>query len=186
MNIQVQNDNELIKMVQSGDKAKLGILYERHKKDLFYYFFRMTNDQNKSEDMVQNTFLKVMKYHDQFTGKGEFSYWLFSIARNLWIDTLKKKDALKNSYSESALFAHPDYTHNSEQRLIKDEQIKLLEKALNNLNSDKKEAIVLARYKGMKYHEIASLTGTTENNVKSRIRRGLQELKSIMQHFEAR
>lgn len=171
-------------MVQNGDSNKLGTLYERYKKDLYYYFYRMTNDTNKSEDLVQNTFMKVLRFNDKFKQESKFNYWLFSIARNIWIDSLNKKDVLRHSASEDALYNKSDDSDNVGQEMENSERHQMLYIALNRLSPQKKEAIVLSRFQGMKYRDIATLTNSTETNVKSRIRRGIEDLRLIMQKLE--
>ncbi|MFC2118928.1 RNA polymerase sigma factor, partial [Bacteroidota bacterium] len=86
------SDNELMFMVKSGDNARLGLLYERYKKCLFAYFFRSTNDQTASEDLVQNVFYRMLKYKNSFTGKGKFTTWMYYIAHNVCIDFYKKNN----------------------------------------------------------------------------------------------
>lgn len=180
----LQSDNEIIQLVQAGDSSKLGILYERHKKDLFYYFFRMTNDKLKSEDLVQNTFIKVLRFSHHCKKEVQFNHWLYSIARNIFIDSVKKKDVLKHSATEEALYGRQDDSLNVGESLEREEKHQQLYIAINRLSPKKKEAILLSRFQGMKYKEIAELTGSTETNVKSRIRRGLEDLKIIMSKFE--
>ncbi len=180
----MQSDNELIRMVQAGDTGKMGILYERHKKDLFYYFYRMTNDAAKSEDLVQNTFMKVIRFSHRFQPDNKFNYWLYAIARNIWIDSVNKKDVLRHSSTEDALFDHSDDEPTAGVELEKAERHQMLHIAINRLSPKKKEAIVLSRFQGMKYKDIATLTNSTETNVKSRIRRGIEDLRIIMQKLE--
>ncbi|GLR17395.1 RNA polymerase sigma factor [Portibacter lacus] len=182
----MQSDNELIQLVQAGDSGKVGVLYERHKKDLFYYFYRMTNDKLKSEDLVQNTFLKVLRFSHHFKKEQQFNYWLYSIGRNVFLDTVNKKDVLKNSATEDALYNHKDTESIIDSAMEKEEKHEMLHIALNRLDPKKKEAIVLSRFQGLKYKDIATLTNSTETNIKSRIRRGIEDLKIIMNKLELR
>lgn len=180
----LQSDNEIMALVQNGDVRKVGLLYERYKKDLFQYFYRMTNDGQKSEDLVQNTFMKVIRFNDKFQQNNQFNYWLFSIARNVWIDAYNKKDILKHASTEEALYAHSDAAPNPDTEMVTKEKHQMLHIALNRLTPNKKEAIVLSRFQGMKYKDIAQLMNTTETNIKTRVRRGLEDLKIIMQQLE--
>lgn len=176
-------DNEAIRMVQQGDTAKLGILYERHHENLFKYFYRLTSHREVSEDMVHNTFMKVLKYNKSFTGSGQFAYWLFSIARNIWVDHLRKKDVMKNNKDLDAVY----HLHSDDEIRIDDEAARqkvLINQALNTLTPEKKEAIVLSKFHGMKYQEIAEMAACTENAIKSRIKRGLYEMRLFIQKYE--
>ena len=169
-----------MKRVQEGDFNKMGLLYERHHQALFAYFYRCTADKGKSEDLVQNLFIRLLKYRRGFTGKGQFSYWMFATARNLWIDEYRKKDPIGQGRTLHQIPEREDQSPNSYQRLEQDERHEMLRKALDQLTPEKKEAIVLSRFNGLKYQEIAEIAQCTENAIKSRIQRGLLELKEIL------
>jgi RNA polymerase sigma-70 factor (ECF subfamily) len=73
--VQATTDSEIMKMVQRGDVNKLGLLYEKYHKDLYQYFYRLTRQREKSEDLVHNVFIKVMKYSKNFKGQGQHWKW---------------------------------------------------------------------------------------------------------------
>lgn len=167
--------------IQRGDTAKMGVLYERHKQDLFAYFYRLTCNRSKSEDLVQNTFMRMLTYCHRFRGDGQFKYWMFSIARNIWIDSYRKFNPLYKGRELTEV--DRKYLVDQEDPQVtyeRQERIDILQKALNGLSPEKREAIVLSRFHAMKYHEIALLANCTENTVKSRVRRGIEELKEIV------
>ncbi len=70
--MQELTNNVLMLKVKSGDLDKLGLLYERHKKRLFGFFYKMNSDASLSEDLVQNVFVRMLKYKHTFTGEGSF------------------------------------------------------------------------------------------------------------------
>lgn len=166
--------------VQEGDFSKMGLLYERHHQALFAYFYRCTSDHGKSEDLVQNLFIRLLKYRNGFAGKGEFSYWMFATARNLWIDEYRKKDPIGKGRTLEQIPESVDTAPSAYHALEQKERNEQLRKALDRLTPEKKEAIVLSRFNGLKYHEIAKIADCTENAIKSRIQRGLIELKEIL------
>ena len=161
----------------------MGLLYERYHKDLYAYFYRCTSDANKSEDLVQTVFFKILKNCHQFAGKSKFVYWLFTIARNVQINDHRKKDPLRQSYEVNDLDSIRYSVQSPSDTLEKSEQKELLAKALNMLSPEKKEAIILSRYQGMKYKEIAEIAGCKESAIKSRIQRGLLEMKEILENW---
>ncbi len=176
------SDQILIEQVTAGDKSKMGVLYERHSQDLFKYFVRLTRDRGKSEDLVQNVFLRMLKYSHNFKGEGKFTYWMFSIARNTWIDEHRKSNPLKKmkeldnvdqKYMEDPVDLQQEVEHR--------ERKEILQYALDQLAPEKKEAIVLSRFHDMKYQDIAKIANCTESTVKSRIRRGIAEMQVIVQ-----
>ena len=88
----VFDDKYLMQKVQDGDLSKMSLLFERHNRDLFGYFFRQTNDAAKSEDLVQDVFYRLLKYRHTYRGDGKFIYWMYSVAKNTWIGSMRKKN----------------------------------------------------------------------------------------------
>ena len=76
--------------VKAGNIAKLGLLYERHKKRLFSFFYNMNSNSELSEDLVQSVFERMLKYKHTFTTESNFIGWMFQIARNSNYDHFKK------------------------------------------------------------------------------------------------
>ncbi len=180
----VLSDNHLMRQVQKGDLSKLGLLYERHSRDVFAYFYRCTGDREKSEDMVQNLFIRILKYKDTFTGEGQFVYWLFATARNLWYDDHRKRDPLRRREPLDRVEPITHLQIGPDESLEKAERRAMLHRAMEQLTPAKKEAIILSRFQGLRYREIALIANCSENAIKSRIQRGLLELKEIMQKIE--
>lgn len=165
----------------AGDKSKMGVLYERHSRDLYSYFMRLTRNREKSEDLVQNVFLRMLKYSHNFKGEGKFVYWMFSIARNAWIDDHRRANPLKKMKEiENIDQKYIQDPESLEQGVELKERKEILQYALSRLAPEKKEAIVLSRYHDMKYQDIAKIANCTESTVKSRIRRGIAELQEIV------
>lgn len=163
--------------VIDGDIDKLGVLYERYKLPLYGYFFRLTRgDRDTSEDLVQNVFFKVLKYKHSFKGSGRFSKWLFSIAHNIGIDYLRKESGNhKDELDENRINIYYELTS-----LEMEQDLKLLNRALDKLNKDDRELIILSKIKGIKYREIAEIINSSENAVKTRVFRILNKLR---EHF---
>lgn len=172
--------------VKEGDLSKMGLLYERHNRDLFGYFYRLTNNATRSEDLVQKVFYRLLKYRHTYRGEGKFVYWMYSIAKNTWLDLLKKKRIVDFRDDASKYSEVPNPEKNAEDLLIATERKQLLKIALQQLSPEKREAIVLSKFQGLKYQEIAQLANCTENAIKSRVQRGLMELKDIMLKLENR
>jgi len=182
--LDVLEDKYLMKKVQEGDLNKMSLLYERHNRDLFGYFYRLTSNAVKSEDLVQNVFYRLLKYRHTYRGDGKFVYWMYSVAQNLWLDQLKKKKRIQVGEDSSSYQHLPNPDKNAEDLLISTERKKLLRRALQKISPEKREAIVLSRFQGLKYQESAKLSNCTENAIKARVHRGLMELKDIMLKLE--
>ena len=76
--------------VRDGDLDRLGMLFERYKRPLYGFFYGLSRDRDLSEDLVQNTFFRILKYRHLFRGEGDFKTWMFHIARNVNNDHYRK------------------------------------------------------------------------------------------------
>jgi len=169
-----------MRLVQSGQTSRLGELYERHKEGLFAYFFRCSNDRFQSEDLVQNVFIKVLKYKDQFKGTGAFNYWLYRIARNTWLDTVNKNDPMRRAEVIDNDRFEGSFSVQAAHMMTHQDQKAKLTRALDKISPDKKDAILLSRYHGLDYKTIAEMSDCSESAIKSRVMRGLAELRDIV------
>lgn len=177
------SDNALMIKVRDGDLDRLGLLFERYKKPLFGFFFGMDKDQDLGEDLVQNTFYRIMKYRHLFRGDGDFRTWMFHIARNVRHDHYRKekikgKDALENW--ENKLGHH----ENRSEELQHDEEHLMLSLAMERLPEDKREILLLSKFQEKKYKEIGEILGCSEGAVKVKVFRALQELKTVYGQLE--
>lgn len=170
--------------VRAGDLDKMNLLFERHHRNLFGYFYRLTNDAEQSEDMVQIAFYRMLKYRHAYRGEGKFIYWMYSIAKNIWIDAGKKKNVIEYGERNKELLQVPSREKTGEDLLLATERKQLLQQAMAQLAPQQKEAIILSKFQGLKYQDIAEMMNCTENTIKSRVRRGLMELKAIMKKLE--
>ncbi|MTI88717.1 MAG: RNA polymerase sigma factor [Balneolaceae bacterium] len=166
--------------VKQGDLDKLGLLFERYNRPLFSFFYRMCKESQLSEDLVQSVFERMLKYRSTYSGNGAFTTWMFSIARNAHIDHYRKQKRRAESDEEldeeRVGTAPPEYA----ERDGKIRRKEILEQALDQLDDDKKEVIVLSRYEGLKYKEIAKIQDSTEGAVKVKVFRAIKELRDIV------
>ncbi len=171
--------------VKNGDLDKLGLLFERYKKPLFGFFYSMHKDAELGEDLVQNVFVRILKYRNLFRGDGEFRTWMFHIARNVSHDHFRKKKVIARDSIED----WEDRIGSDENRLTEyqhDENHALLSMAMDRLPDDKREILLLSKYQEKKYKEIAEILKCTEAAVKVKVFRALQELKELYHELESR
>ncbi len=177
------SDNELMLKVKEGDLDKLGLLFERYNKRLYHFFYRLTDRSDLSEDLVQGVFERILKYRNTYTNDGSFSTWIFQIARNLQADHYRK-----NQYSGTPEeFINweqlEDDTFAYKEKYRRKNELKLLQQAINKLDDIKKETLILSRFEGFKYKEIANIMECSESAVKVRIFRALQEIEVHIKEF---
>lgn len=163
--------------VKDGDLSKLGLLFERYKKILFGFFYNLNHDAAASEDLVQNVFMRILKYKNGFNGEGEFKVWMFHIARNVNIDNHKKN---KSRYSEDITGWEDrisDNQLNREGEMEKFESLDILKSAIGRLDQEKQEVLTLSKLEGLKYKQIADILDCSEGAVKVKVFRALKALK---------
>lgn len=172
------SDNALMLKVKNGDLDKMGLLYERYHRQLFRFLFNMTRQKELSEDMVQNIFLRMLKYPEGFMGFGEFKMWMYHIARNAVYDHFRK---VKRTPSHSDVKNYEEKIEGgqiTDAQIEKDEELKILEKAMEKLSDENRELLILCRFQELRYNEIAKILNTTEGAIKVRVYRALNQLKS--------
>ena len=170
--------------VKSGQLDQLGLLFERHHRSLYGFFFRLTTDADASEDLVQNVFMRMIRYKHTYHGDGKFTTWMLHMARNLFADHYKKQKRMgfKEDVAVTDRYFRDDV--NAESSRIQQEELDLLQRALDHLTLEKKEILVLSKFQGMRYKEIADLMELTESAVKVRIFRALKELREVYEKLE--
>jgi RNA polymerase sigma-70 factor, ECF subfamily len=173
----MSSDNHIMLQVKSGQIDKLGLLFERYKKPLYGYFYRTIYDKEISEDLVQNVFLRILKYRSNFTGDGKFTNWMYRIAHNVSMDYFRKNKF--HNKTESITESDLAKTKTSENPGIENEKYQHLSKAIQFLEKEEREILVLSKYHGLKYREIGEILGCTEGTVKTRVFRAVMSLKHI-------
>lgn len=177
------SDNVLMMKVKDGDLDKMGLLFERYKRPLYGFFYGLNKEQELSEDLVQNTFLRILKYRHLFRGEGDFRAWMFHIARNVNIDhhrkhRIKATEALENWQERVG------HHENQSVEIQQNEEHRMLTMAMDRLPADKREVLLLSKFEERKYSEIGEVLGCTEGAVKVKVFRALQELKVIYKQLE--
>lgn len=170
--------------VKAGDLQKLGLLYERYKKRLFGFYYQMNQNIEVSEDLVQNVFTRILKYKHTYTNDSEFITWMFKIARNVNHDHFKKNKVNYNSVDLNEANNEFDNQKNGFEILTSKENIATLNKAIQKLSSEKREVIILSKFKDLKYKEIGKIIGCSEGNARIKTHRALKDLKTIFNKIE--
>lgn len=171
------SDNALMLKVKNGDIDKMGLLYERYHRQLFRFVFNMTRQKELSEDMVQNIFLRMLKYPEGFMGFGEFKVWMYHISRNVIYDHFRKIKKMPEftdvkDYEEKIVGEYQ-----TDAPVEKEEEMRRLKIAMGKISDENRELLILCRFQELKYNEIAKILNTTEGAIKVRVHRALAQLK---------
>jgi len=184
-----KEDKELIKEFIAGNPKSLEIVIDRYLKPIFNYVYRITNERNETEDIVQEIFIKVWKNIRKFDQKQNFKTWIFTITRNTAIDWLRKRKNVvfseldpKTDSDDERSFAEKilDIEPLPDEIFMRKELEKELENALLKIKPNFREIIFLRYKEDLTFQEIAEIVDKPLNTVKSQWRRALQNLRKII------
>lgn len=168
------DDQEIMQAVRDGDVGRLETLFDRRHAELFRYFMRLTGDRGASEDLVQEVFLRILKYRRSYQPDTPFRAWLYQIGRNAFLDWAGRRRpevALPDDAADiGSLETPPDRQMEGKQDAA------LLRRALAALPREKRDVLVMSRFQDLRYEEIASLLNCEVGTVKVRVYRALREL----------
>lgn len=167
-------DEAVMLEVRDGNVSRLSLLFERHHRALYNYFLRLTASRTAAEDLVQEVFLRLLKYRHTYNPKSAFTSWMYQVARNAWIDTMrsgKPEAQWSEEMPEPASGeAGPD------EQIVHDQEVQLVRRALATLPADKQELLLLSRYQNLRYDEIGQILGCEVGAVKTRVFRAVRAL----------
>lgn len=173
-------DEDVMLQVRDGEVQMLGVLFDRYQAPLFNFYSKMTQDRTVSEDLVQEVFLRILRYRHTYRPGTTFRTWMYQIARNTRLDQVRKVRP------ESPLTIEPiAASTNTSDAAVRQQEAQLLQRALMQLPEDKREILVLSRFQELKYEEIARLLGCETGAVKVRVHRALQQLREIYTALES-
>jgi RNA polymerase sigma-70 factor (ECF subfamily) len=174
------SDQELMAVVQGGDYSPASEIYDRYSARIYNFAFRFLKNAEAAEDATQEVFVKMLKHANQFHGDAKLSTWLFSITANWCRDYLRKADN-KAKESDDVLVTLPAPNELSPERKLelRENEVRV-RRALEALTPEQREAILLSRYQGLSYAEIAQIAGCSEGAVKTRVFRAMETLKKAL------
>jgi len=182
VNSMADENTEIARGLRRHDPELLDHLIEKYQHRLLRYLVHLTGHREWAEDVFQETWIRVLERGGQYDGRHEFSTWLFSIARNLVIDHLRRTqpsslDGL-GSGDDRASFDLPATGQPSAfDMTVRRERGERILAGMQHLPAEYREALVLRFQEEMSLEEIVNVTGAPLSTVKSRIYRGLRALE---------
>lgn len=173
-------DEQLMSLVKAGKLDYLNELFQRYSKRIYNYFLKSTLDKSDSDDLTQDLFIRVMKYRTSYKEGNTVQYWIFQIARNMVKDYFKKMKVNKDQFNPVEVM--PEVVE--EDQSLQFEKEKQLHVAMKSLSDEKRELLVLSKFQGLKYEQIAKMRETTVSNIKVQVHRTLKELKDLYFQLE--
>jgi RNA polymerase sigma-70 factor (ECF subfamily) len=192
-------DAALMLRVKRGDEPAFAELVDKYQQPVMNLVYRMIRDAAEAEDLAQNVFLQVHKSADRYQPTAKFSTWLFTIARNLCLNELRRRsrhpadslDAVQAENDDQPARQYEDrQTFLPTENVLQSELEEKIAQALAELPEAQRTAILLCQRDELSYDEISEIVGCSLSATKSLIHRGRetlkQKLKPYLRHGEWR
>ena len=189
-------DEVLMMQFQAGDRSAFAILVRRHKTPIYNFVLRQVRSKTTAEDLTQDVFVRVVQNASTFKHEARFTTWVYSIARNLCIDHLRKmslrrhrsldqqggKESEGPTLGERVADEHPSAA--ADRRAVSNDIAERIVAAVEELPEEQREVFLLRQLAKVPFKEIAEMTGVPENTVKSRMRYALERLQEALSEYE--
>ena len=179
-----ETDEQLMHRFQRGDARAFETLMRRHRTPIHTFLCRLLGDRARAEDLLQETFLRVIKGLSGWEPRAQVRTWLYTIARHLAADEARRRIHRQSDPLDAPRGDGPAPAERladagrAPDEAAGDAQLRpLLEAALAGLPEEQREVFLLREQAGLSFPEIAEATGVNENTVKSRMRYALLGLR---------
>jgi len=174
--------------IQQGDTDAFDELYQRYSQRLFYYFYRMFGgDEEKSQDFLQDLFMKIIEKPEQFISKHRFTSWIFTVAHNMCKNEYRRLDIRKNTENEINLNSFSSVFESSYNEIEQYIDQKIFEnhllKELMQMNPDYQTTFLLRFQEDLSIKEISEILECSEGTVKSRLFHTTRKLMNRLKEF---
>ena len=173
---------EWMARIRDGDMEAFRCLVEAHQARVVGTISKMLGSDAEAEDLAQQVFIRIWKSAPRYRPTAKFTTWLFRITRNLVFNELRRKRHFVDQADEM-----PEPAERRDQEpdkvLMKGELQSAIQNAIDQLPESQRLAIILRRYEGMAYEEIAAVMGTTVPAVKSILFRARAELRELLEKY---
>jgi RNA polymerase sigma-70 factor (ECF subfamily) len=190
------SDEQLLGLYTRGEMEAMEVLLARYKRPLFHFVLRLVRERGRAEDLLQESFLRMVENAGTFQGSASLKTWLYRIARNLCIDELRRQKHRRHpsldapqGKSDGAegqnLYERLANVGPGPDRLTVDRDLgRRLASAIDELPEDQREVFVLRQVQNLSFKEIGDITGVSENTVKSRMRYALERLQRALSDYQ--
>jgi RNA polymerase sigma-70 factor, ECF subfamily len=193
-----RTDVQLMLDVKGGDEQSFELLLQRYRTPLVNFLFRMVKNREQAEDLAQEVFIRVYRAREEYVPTAKFTTWLFRIATNLALNSLRDHrhqklemsiDAPLTSDAEDGderPFEVADKHRTVEQELVEEERKKMIRRAIEKLPEKQRAAVLLHKYQELDYAEIAKILSCSESALKSLLFRAYEMLRVELAPLVAR
>lgn len=195
VSLETLSDEELMRAYAGGEPAAFELLLKRHERGVYNYILRSCGRKDLAEELLQETFMRVIKSASRYKETAKFTTWVYTIARNLCIDRARKKSG-KHEYSLDKSLGGDDEAGATFLDRVVDEQSSTstsydraqfrerLASALDELPEEQREVFLMRQVSGLKFREIGDVLDVPVPTVKSRMRYALEHLRGRLAMYE--
>jgi RNA polymerase sigma-70 factor (ECF subfamily) len=187
-------DEDLMVRYQQGEVRAFEVLLGRHRKSVFNFILRYVGDKETAEDLLQETFMRVIKGADAYKRQAKFTTWLYTIARNLCVDQTRRRKHRKHASLDAPMAADddsgtlldvlPSGEMASDRKSVNKQLYQRLQGAIGALSEEQREVFLMREFLDMPFKQIADVVGVPENTVKSRMRYALEKLRLDLDEYK--
>jgi RNA polymerase sigma-70 factor (ECF subfamily) len=191
-----RSDVQLMLDVKAGDEQSFGLLLQRYRTPLVNFLYRMVRSREQAEDLAQEVFIRVYRAREEYVPSAKFTTWLFRIATNLALNSLRDHRHQKLEISMDAPviadaedekpFEIADKHPTIEQELVEEDRKKMIRHAIEKLPEKQRAAVLLHKYQELDYSEIAKILRVSESALKSLLFRAYESLRVELAPLVAR
>jgi len=183
--LELEAEIQLLHQIGKGNRESFGQLYDRFCGVLFSTAYRVLNNQEAAEDVLQDVFLQIWEKAPLYDpNRGKPLTWAVTLTRNKAIDRLRstqRRGRLRDDLEQEAKTGEQFDDRNSFHAVDLVEKSKLVHEAMNGLSTEQRQALELAFYGSLTQSEIAELLSEPLGTVKARIRRGMIKLREVLE-----
>jgi RNA polymerase sigma-70 factor (ECF subfamily) len=189
-----QADEDLMVMYQQGEVRAFEILLGRHRKSVYNFILRFVGDKETAEDLLQETFMRVIKGADAYKRQAKFTTWLYTIARNLCVDQTRRRKHRRHASLDAPMDASDDSGSlmdviagsemASDRKSVNKELFATMQRAIAALSEEQREVFLMREFLDLPFKQIADVVGVPENTVKSRMRYALEKLRLELDEYK--
>ena len=176
----INDDDYYISKTLEGDSNSFSILVEKYQNMVFGLALKMLKHREESEEVSQDTFIKVYKNLSKFHGESKFSTWVYRITYNTCLDRIKKNSKYNNDVEINDITLNQIYqTESIYDSLENKERSKIIKECINKLPEEERVIMHLFYFEELSLKEIVEIVSMTEGNVKVKLFRARKKLFSI-------